>query len=115
MHADGAEAATGQECAPGVGDYELAYTTEPSAPAFTFPRTARAVGDGESGMGHDAANLGPGAYVLPSVDHGPAYTMGEAPKERIVPGATVAFFETSVGSVAATILHIESHSHCLNA
>lgn len=88
MHDEATAATSGQECAPGVGDYEVAYATEPYAPAFSFPRTARPIDGVECSPDPDAANIGPGAYTLPLVDHGPAYTMGEAPKERIVPGTT---------------------------
>jgi hypothetical protein len=86
MHATDPSARSGQECAPGVGDYDVACATEPSAPAFSFPRTARLPEIAEDG---EHAGIGPGAYMLPPVSQGPAFTMGEAPKERIVPGVLV--------------------------
>lgn len=82
-------ATSGDKYAPGVGDYEphAFEVTEVSAPAFSFPRTLRAIAEEQKNIeGHGGAHIGPGEYELPAVGSGPAYTMGEAPKERIVPG-----------------------------
>jgi hypothetical protein len=92
MHDEAAMAKTTHDCAPGVGEYDVAFAGDVSAPAFSFPKSLRPIAEEESGGDKDAQHLGPGAYTLPPVERGPAYTMGEAPKHRIVPGSFLFIF-----------------------